>query len=79
MYLFSFKYDGGCIVNLGDMTEEQSIDNKDSEAQHSINDLWEFISSDVPQVMQLHSIDNLLHILLNVSDTKIIAKYFQTY
>ncbi|XP_024016184.1 uncharacterized protein LOC112089668 [Eutrema salsugineum] len=45
----SFKYDGGCIVNLGDMAEEQSIDNKDSEAQHSINDLWDFISSDVPQ------------------------------
>lgn len=38
------------------MIEQPSMDNARSEANHSINDIWDFISSDVPQVIGLHSI-----------------------
>ncbi|CAG7891535.1 unnamed protein product [Brassica rapa] len=45
----SVSYDGGCLVNLGDMVEIPSTNNEISDVQHSINDIWDFIASDIPQ------------------------------
>ncbi|CAL9219692.1 unnamed protein product, partial [Arabidopsis halleri] len=42
----SFSYDGGCLVNLGGMIEQAPMNITCSEPLHSINDIWEFISSD---------------------------------
>ncbi|KAG7532396.1 Nucleic acid-binding OB-fold [Arabidopsis thaliana x Arabidopsis arenosa] len=46
---FRKSYDGGCLVNLGSMIEQAPMNIRCSEPLHSINDIWEFISSDVPQ------------------------------
>ncbi|XP_019098211.1 PREDICTED: uncharacterized protein LOC104773462 [Camelina sativa] len=38
----SLRYNGECLVNLGDITKQ----NKRPEDQQSINDIWEYVSSD---------------------------------
>ena len=54
-YLLVSSYDGGCFVNLGCMIEQAPMNNTLSGPLHSINDIWEFIASDIPEVIQLHA------------------------
>ncbi|CAH8309257.1 unnamed protein product [Eruca vesicaria subsp. sativa] len=46
----SFSYDGGCLVNLDEKVEIPSMNNEISEVRHSINDIWDFIASHIPQI-----------------------------
>lgn len=58
------------------MIEQPLMNNTSSEPLHSINDIWELISSDVPQVTQLYSNNNFPTyeiFVLNLYDTQYIS------
>ncbi|KAG2296318.1 hypothetical protein Bca52824_042987, partial [Brassica carinata] len=66
----SFSFDGGCLVNLGDMVEIPSMTNEISEVQHSINDIWDFIASDIPQKKTFMCTATITNIVSHSVDTE---------